>query len=336
MHPANSVHGHHWSLLPLVPLLLLAGCLQPTATDALASGDSPAQQVAAASQSFGMLLNASVDAALEQSTAGGTARGPTPVGQAPDLRVIPGTVVVDLATLSIAGKPVFAVGTASGTITLTLTGAAAASWPAGTSTLYDGSVSVALSDIALGNPNGDRVRISSGTFTYALQAVSTVVDANNWTLTADATAVIDPPMAAVLDRRGRTWSMTLGGSRSVHQVVTRQRMLAPDGSITADTRRDVRTISGATPGGSLTNDLTLAALGYSRWTITLGDVPVTWSRNAQTTTTRDLLSSTSQTVVDRDATFIATTINARTTTIGPFTARQVSSLLGATLDPNWL
>lgn len=318
-----------WSLLPLV----LVGCLQPTVTDP--TGDTPAQQVAAASQSFGMLLSSSVSAALDQASAGGSNRALTTT-TAPDLRVVPTTVLIDLATLTIAGRPAFTPGTASGTVTLTLDGSGVASWPAGTTTLYDGTVSVALNAVVLGNANGDQLRIPTGTFSYALQAQSTVTDATNWTLTSTATASVSPAFTAFLDRQGHTWSLSLSGARTEQQVTTRSRVLAGDGSVTADTRTEVRDIGGIVAGSSLTSDATLAALNYARWTVTIGGVPVTWSRNARVTTTRDLTTNATATTVNRDATFVSTTISDRTTTIGPFSARQLGSLFGATLDPNWL
>lgn len=321
----------------LVPLWgLLVGCLPVnTTTESDGTSPQPAEQVSAASQAFGMLLDASVETALAQATAGGSTHIVAPA-QAPDLRTLPSTTTVDLATLAIGNRLVFPSGTASGTITLSLNGAAAVSWPTGNVTLYDGSVAVALADIVLSNANGDRLRIPSGTFNYSLVANSTVTDANNWVLTANAGASISPAFSAYLDHQGRSWSLTLAGTRNVQQVTTRQRLLASDISVISDSRQVVRTISGTTPGSALTTDGTLSSYGYSRWAVTLGNVPVVWSRHAQVTTLTDLLTGTTTTTIGHDATFVSTTLNAHTVTIGAFTARQLSSLLGATLDPAWL
>jgi len=322
-----------WLVIPLA--VLVTGCQPPNADAVATPGQQTSEQVSAASQAFGMMLDASVETALGQTTAGGSARALAPASQAPDLRTLPTTATVDLATLTIGNRLVFPSGTASGTITLTLTGAAAVSWPAGTVTLYDGSVSVAVHDIILSNANGDRLRIPTGTFVYDLQAQSTVTDANNWVLTSTASASVSPPLAAFLDRQGHTWSLSLTGSRAVHQVTTRQQILT-NSQITSDTRQVVRTISGVTPGNALTSDAALAAYGYSRWSVTLGDVPVVWCRNAEITTLTNLIDGTTQTTVGHDATFVSTTLSGHTITIGSFTARQLSSLLGATLDPKWL
>ena len=328
LHPLRSA----W-LLPIVGLLV--GCLPMSTDTADESSQQPAEQVSAASQSFGMLLDASVETALAQATAGGSTQIMA-LNQAPDLRTLPTTTTVDLATLTIGNRLVFPSGTAAGTITLTLDGAAAVSWPAGNVTLYDGSVTVALADIVLSNANGDRLRIPSGTFSYNLVADSTVTDANNWVLTANASASINPAFAAYLDHQGHSWSLTLAGTRNVQQVTTRQRLLASDNSVLSDSRQVVRTISGTTPGSALTTDGTLSAYSYSRWAVTIGNVPVVWSRHAQVTTLTNLLTGTTTTSIGHDATFVSTTLNARTVTIGAFTARQLSSLLGATLDPAWL
>ena len=322
----------HW-LLALVVSLFLTSC-QPLAEVTAASNQQASEQVAAASQSFGMLLDASVESALGQTTAGGSARAV--VATAPDLRQLSTSTTFDLATLKIGNRLVFPSGTASGTITLTLNGDAAMSWPMGSVTLYDGSVAVAVHDIVLSNANGDRLRIPSGSFAYDLQAQSTVSDAGNWELTASVNAAVNPPLAAFLDRQGRTWSLALSGARSMHTVTTRHQVRDASNQITSDTRQVVRTISGATPGNEVTSDATLAALAYARWSVTLGDVPVVWSRNAEITTLTNLIDGSTQTTVGRDATFVSTTIAARTITIGPFTARQLGLLLGATLDPNWL
>lgn len=322
-----------WLFIPVT--LFVTGCQPPTADAVVASSQQATEQVSAASQTFGMLLDVSVEAALGQTTAGGSTRNLTSVAQAPDMRALPTTATVDLATVTVGNRLVFPSGTASGTITLTLIGAAAVSWPAGSVTLYDGSVSVAMNDIILSNANGDRLRIPSGTFSYDLQAQSTVTDANNWVLTSTASAAINPPLTAFLDRQGRTWSLALAGSRTVHQVTTRQQTVS-NSQITSDTRHVVRTISGVTPGNALTSDAAMAAYGYSRWSVTLGDVPVVWSRNAEIITATNLIDGTAQSTVGRDTTFVSTTLSAHTITIGPFSARQLSSLLGATLDPNWL
>ncbi len=321
----------------LAPLVgLLAGCLPvTTSTNPDETNQQPAEQVAAASQSFGMLLDASVETALAQATAGGSTHITAPA-QAPDLRTLPITTTVDLATLTIGNRLVFPNGTASGTITLSLIGTAAVSWPMGNVTLYDGSVAVALANIVLSNANGDRLRIPSGTFTYSLVADSTVTDASNWVLTANASASINPAFAAYLDHQGHSWSLSLAGTRNLQQVTTRQRLVASDNSIVSDSRQVVRTISGTTPGSALTSDGNLSTFSYSRWVVTLGNVPVVWSRHAQVSTLTNLLTDTTTTSVGHDATFVSTTLNARTVTIGAFTARQLSSLLGATLDSTWL
>ena len=131
-------------LLALVIGLLLTSC-KPLAEITAASNQQASEQVAAASQSFGMLLDASVESALGQTTAGGSARAL--VATAPDLRQLSTSTTFDLATLKIGNRLVFPSGTASGTITLTLNGDAAVSWPMGSVTLYDGSVAVAVHDI---------------------------------------------------------------------------------------------------------------------------------------------------------------------------------------------
>ena len=311
----------------------LTSC-KPLAEVTAAANQQTSEQVAAASQSFGMLLDASVESALGQATAGGSARGL--MSAAPDLRRVPTSTTFELATLTIGNRLVFPAGSASGSITLTLSGDAAVSWPAGSVTLYDGSVAVALHDIVLSNANGDRLRIPSGTFSYDLQAHSTVSDATNWELTASVNAAVNPPLAAFLDRQGRTWSLAMSGARSMHQVTTRHQTRDGSNQILSDTRQVVRTIAGATPGNEVTTDAALAGYAYARWSVTLGEVPVVWSRNAEITTLTNLIDGTVQTTVGRDATFVATTITSRTITIGPFSARQLGSLLGATLDPNWL
>ncbi len=321
---------------PLSLIGLLVGCLPVGTSDSPnATSQTPAEQVSAASQSFGMLLDASVETALAQTTAGGSTQITAPP-RGPDLRLLPTTTTVDLATLAIGDRLVFANGTASGTITITLDGSAAVSWPLGNVTLYDGSVSVALANIVLSNANGDRLRIPSGTFTYSLTATSTVTDAHNWQLTATASASISPAFAAYLDHQKHSWSLTLAGTRNVQQLITRQKVVAGDGHVSSDTREVQRTIFGTSPGGALTSDGTLSAYNYSRWAVTLGNVPVVWSRHAQMTTLTNLLTGTTTTSIAHDATFVSTTLNGRTATIGPFTARQLSSLLGATLDPAWL
>lgn len=322
-----------WLIVPVT--LVAAGCQPPTAEGVAAVTQPTSERVAAASQAFGMLLDTSVETALGQTTASGSTRAQSSDSLGPDLRTLPTTATIDLATATIGNRLIFPSGTAAGTITLTLTGAAAVSWPVGSVTLYDGSVTVAMRDIVLSNANGDRLRIPTGTFTYDLQAQSTVTDATNWVLTSTASAAVSPPLAAFLDRQGRTWSLSLAGSRAVRQVTTRQQTIS-DGRITSDTRHVVRTISGTTPGTTLTSDAPLAAYGFSRWSVTLGDVPVVWSRNAETTTMSNFIDGTEQTTVGHDATFVSTTLNARVFTLGPFTARQMGSLLGATLDPNWL
>ena len=311
----------------------LTSC-KPLAEVTAVGNQQTSEQVAAASQSFGMLLNASVESALGQATAGGSARSLD--SAAPDMRRVPTITTIELATLTIGSRLVFPSGSASGSVTLTLTGDAAVSWPTGSVTLYDGSISVAVHDIILSNANGDRLRIPSGNFTYDLQAQSTVSDAGNWELTATVNAAVNPPLSAYLDRQGRTWSLALSGARSMHQVTTRHQTRDGSNQILSDTRQVVRTITGSTPGNELTSDATLATLAYARWSVTLGDVPVVWSRNAEITTLTNLIDGSVQTTVGRDATFVSTTIAARTITIGPFSARQLGSLLGATLDPNWL
>jgi hypothetical protein len=324
----------HWWAVPLIGLLV--GCVPVSTTDSPeATSQTPAEQVSAASQSFGMLLDASVETALGQATVGGSTQIAAPE-RPPNLQLLPTTTTVNLATLTIGNRLVFPAGTASGTITLTLDGAAAVSWPLGNVTLYDGSVSVALANIILSNANGDRLRIPSGTFTYNLTATSTVTDAHNWQLTANASASINPAFAAYLDHQEHSWSLALSGTRNVQQVITRQKVVAGDGSVNSDTRQVQRTISGTTPGGALTGDGTLSTYNYSRWAVTLGNVPVVWNRHAQVTTLTNLLTGTTTTSLAHDATFVSTTISGRTATIGPFTARQLSGLLGATLDPAWL
>jgi hypothetical protein len=329
----SSSHSRWWAL-PLIGLLV--GCVPVSTTDnPQATTQTPAEQVSAASQSFGLLLDASVETALGQASAGGSTQIAAPE-RAPDLQLLPATTTVDLANLTIGNRLVFPSGTASGTITLTLDGAGAASWPLGNVTLYDGSVSVALANIVLSNANGDRLRIPSGTFTYSLTATSTVSDAHNWQVSATASASISPAFSAYLDHQEHSWSLSLAGTRNVQQVITRKKVIAGDGSVSSDTREVQRTISGTTPGGALTSDGNLSTYNYSRWSVTLGNVPVVWSRHAQVTTLTNLLTGTSTTSLAHDATFVSTTIAGHTATIGPFTARQLSGLLGATLDPAWL
>jgi hypothetical protein len=312
-------------LLVFIVLLACGGC---TPTDQL-SPDPLNQQVASASQALGMLVDASIQAVLSDQTASGTTHAAgDPV---PDLRSLErATRTIDLATLSVNGQLVFPAGTASGTITLSTSGAAATSWPTGSAILYTGSVQVALNQILFTNGNGDRLAIPSGTFTHTLDAQAVKTATDNWTVSVDATASMAPALAATLTRGSGSYSLTLGGSRRVRQTITRIK------DATTDTRTDARQVDGSSPGTGLTTDPTLAGLGYTAWTITLNGIPVTWNRNAELTSTIDYSTGTTTVAVSRDASFITTEIGGLTSIVGPFTAIQGSLLLQAQLDPAWL
>ena len=177
-------------------LLSLTGCLTVVLLSSCKNiedvpSESPSQQAASASQSLGMLLDASNEAVLSDTSGGDSLKtaGDPLAEPAPDFSGrAAGTRVIDLANFAVNAQKIFPTGTASGTLTVTYNGTAASSWPAGTTTLYSGQVTVTAASVLITNGNGDALSIPSGSFNYSLEAVGTKTNTLNWVITTNATA----------------------------------------------------------------------------------------------------------------------------------------------------
>ena len=318
--------------------LLLSGCkLQEEATNT-----SPSQQAASASQSLGMLLDASNEAVLSDTSGGDSLKsvGDPLAEAAPEFNGrAAGTRVIDLANFAVNAQKVFPAGTASGTLTVTYSGTAASSWPAGTTTLYSGQVTVTAANVLLTNGNGDALSIPSGSFTYTLEAVGTKTNTYNWLITTDAAATVTN-LVATLTRGTKTHSLSLAGNRTVRAEVRRTYITDGAGAVTANTRASTVTISGTVAGSSLTTTSPQKDQSFTGWTVTLDGIPVTWNRSATLTTLWDytkLGTGAAFTVTSTsDTTYVSTTINGAKTTVGPLTAAQMGNLLRAKIDAQWL
>ncbi len=313
-------------------ILLLSSCQQiaDLTTTNPVDASSVQEQAASASQSLGLLQDASSEAALASTTAPPVTTGPGgPVENAPDLTALNGTRVFDLATLSNNGRPLFSSVTTSGTITVTHSGTPVTSSPLGTTTLYTGTVLVALANVVITNANGDALRIPSGTFTYALASSCTTTDATNWVLDLRTSVAVDPPLSATVTHGGRAFNLTLGGNRTLHQVITRE--YGPG----VNRRTVLREISGTTDGHPLSTDPVVGGHSYAAWRVAVEGVPVTWNRFASVTTMTDYTEPAASSVTvnsTEDRTFV-TVLGL---IVGPKTAGQWSALLGARLQAEFL
>ncbi len=330
--------------------LLIAACLAAPLTGCKTdptdeeSSDPVSEQAASASQSLGMIMEASTEAVLGTVSGDASTRSidRSTAEPMPDLigRSTSSTVV-DLATASVNGHRLFPAGTASGTITVATSGTAASSWPAGTTQLFTGSVSVAFDHVLLTNGNGDSLSIPTGSFSYTLEASGTRTDDYNWTITLDALATLATPLNATLVHGPSTHSVTLAGNRQTHEVLTRVRAVDPDTlAVTENTRTAAHTVSGTVPGSALSGSAPYSGVNYTRWAVTIDGATVEWNRNAAITTKWDYLQSdpaSAFTVTSaHDYTFLATTVHGTTSRIGPFTALQMASLLRAQVAAAWL
>ena len=317
-----------WPAL-LACCLLHSGCL-PVA-DTTSDQDSPSslqEQAASASQSLGVLMDAASEASL---TAVALPSIPSGGGEhAPDLTLLNGIRTFDLATLTLNGQPLFSSVTTSGTITVTHVGSAVTSSPVGSTTLYTGTVSVALAGIVITNGgNGDRLSIPSGTFTYALSSSCTTTDVTNWVLDQRTSVTIDPAFDATVSHAGRSYNLRLSGNRALHQVITREFGSGVD-------RRTVRRdISGSTDGSPLSTDPLSGAHQYASWRVAVEGVPVTWYRFATVTSVADFTQLPGN-ITTVSSTEDRTFISVLGVVVGPKTAGQWSSLLGARLQAEFL
>jgi len=321
----------------------LAGC-NPVTPDDQQSSDPASEQAASASQSLGMILEASTEAVLGTVSGGDSTRavGDPTAEPMPDLTArATSSTSVFLATATVNGHLLFPSGTATGRIDVDTTGDAAASWPAGTTQLFSGSVTVTFSNVVLTNGNGDSLSIPSGSFSYTLEASGSRTDTYNWVITLDSLATLGTPLNATLVHGGSTHSVTLAGNRQVHEVLTRVRTVDSGTSmVTENTRTMERSVSGTTPGTSLGTSAPYDGVNYTKWAVTIDGATVEWNRNAAITTRWDYLQSepaSAFTVTSaHDYTFLATTINGTTSRIGPFTALQMAALLRARIEAAWL
>lgn len=326
----------------LVAVAALTGCTSTDGNLADTTDTSPpSEQAATASQSLGILMDASTESVLDSTSSGDSTKAATPAGAeiAPDLQQIAKSIskTVDLATLKVNNQLVFPTGTASGTITITANGTAADSWPAGTTTLYTGSVTVALTNVVISGSNGDSLTIPSGGFSYDLDASGSKTDSFNWTITTDTTATVSPALSGTAVHNGRSHSVTLSGLRKTHAVITRVYSTA---SPVTNTRNVDYTVSGNTAGTALSGNPALQSKQYTSWVVTVDGVRVEFNRNAHLATTWDYTqvgTGTAYTVNDiSDTTFISTTTLGITAVLGPYTAAQVASALSARIDAKWL
>ena len=329
------------------PILVVTGCLGAWLLSGCKAGEdaaseSPSQQAASASQSLGMLLDASNEAVLSDTSGGDSVKaiGDPLAESAPDFSGrAAGTRVIDLANFTVNAQKVFPAGTASGTLTVTYNGTAATSWPAGTTTLYSGQVTVTATNVQLTNGNGDSLSIPSGNFAYTLNAVGTKTNTYNWVITTDAAATV-ANLAATLTRNTKTHTLNLAGNRTVQTEIRRTYSTNNANVVTANTRAANVTISGTVAGSSLSNTSPQKDRSYTGWTVTLDGIPVTWNRHATLSTLWDytkLGTATAFTVTSAsDATYVSTTIAGAKTTVGPLTAAQLAALLRAKIDAQWL
>lgn len=310
---------------------LQSGCLsdsaEPEANNEPISPSALQEQAASASQSLGVLMDAVSEASLA-AVASPTTRF-SGGEHAPDLTQLNGTRVVDLATVRLNGQPLFSSVTTSGTISVTHVGTAVTSSPGAVTTMYTGSVSVALSGIMITNGNGDRLSIPSGTFTYALDSRCTPTDATNWVLEQRTTVALDPALDATVSHAGRSFNVTLGGNRSVHQVITREF----GGGV--DRRTVRRDISGTAAGQQLSSDPVIGGHPYASLRVSVEGIPVTWYRFASVTSVADYtqLPGNISTVSSSDDRTFITVLGI---VFGPKTAGQWSSLVGARLQAEFL
>lgn len=305
--------------------------------------DPLSEQAASASQSLGMILDASTETVLGATSGGDSGRSVAGTGEPmPDLAGrASSSTTVNLATVAVNGHRLFPAGTASGTITVATTGTAATSWPAGTTQLFTGSVTVTLSDVLLTNGNGDSLSIPTGSFSYTLEATGTKADARNWTITLDSLASLTTPLSATLVHGSATRNVTLSGNRQLHQVLTRVRTVDPDTlAVTTDTRTTAHTVSGSVAGSSLGTTTPYSGKNYTSWKVAIGGSTVEWNRNAEVTTRWDYLASDPDdafTVTSaHDYTFVTTVIGGTATRLGPYTALQMATLLRAKIEAAWL
>ena len=328
-------------------LLSLTGCLTVVLLSSCKNiedvpSESPSQQAASASQSLGMLLDASNEAVLSDTSGGDSLKtaGDPLAEPAPDFSGrAAGTRVIDLANFAVNAQKIFPTGTASGTLTVTYNGTAASSWPAGTTTLYSGQVTVTAASVLITNGNGDALSIPSGSFNYSLEAVGTKTNTLNWVITTNATATV-ANLTATLTRGTKAHTLSLAGNRTVNAEIRRAYTTDGTGAVTANTRAATITISGSVAGSTLTSISPQQDQSYTGWTVTLDGIPVTWNRSATLATLWDytkLGTGTAFTVTStRDTTYVSTTINGAKTTVGPLTAAQMAALLRAKIEAQWL
>lgn len=330
MRSHSSFRGSRFGLpAAIAGILLLGGCQAPVddGTSAPTDGSSLQQQAAAASQSLGVLQDASTEAALASISAPAAPGGP--VENAPDLTALNGTRVFDLATLRSNGLPLFSSVTTTGTITVTHSGTSVTSSPLGTTVMYSGTVSVALANVVITNGNGDALRIPTGTFTYALASSCTTTDATNWVLDLRTSVAVDPALSATVTHGDRAFNLTLGGNRTLHEVITRE-------TGTGVNRRTVlREISGTSDGHSLSSDPLIGGHAYAAWRVAVGGVPVTWNRFAAVTTVADFTQPAGS-VLTVSSTEDRTFITVLGIVAGPKTAGEWGALLGARLQAEFL
>jgi hypothetical protein len=328
----------------MAALAALSGCGSDSGSDSSNTNTgTPSEQAAVASQSLGMLVDASTESVLATTSGTDSTKAAVPADAevAPDLNAVAKGItdkVVDLSTFRINGQLVFPSGT-TGTITINASGTAATSWPAGITTLYTGSVSVALANIYIPGKDGDSLSIPSGTFSHTLDASGSKTDSFNWTITTDTTATVNPTLTGTVVHAGSSHTVTLGGKRITHQLITRTRTLT-DGVVTTNTRNLDRTVSGDVDGMGLSTEPGPQSQKYTSWIVTVDGVKVEWNRYAHLATTWDynkLGAGNAYTVNDiRDYTFISTTLLGITTHLGAFTAAQWATMLKAKIDAAWL
>ena len=308
------------------------------------SSDPVSEQAASASQSLGMILDASTETVLGATSGGDSGRSVTdPTDEPmPDLASrATSSTVVNLQTVAVNGRRLFPADTASGTITVATSGTAATSWPSGTTQLFTGTVTVTFHDVLLTNGNGDSLSIPSGSFSYSLEATGTKTNSRNWTITLDSLAELTTPLSATIFHGSATRNVTLSGNRQLHQVVTRVRTVDPDTlAVTADTRTTEHTVSGSVPGSTLGTTTPYSGKNYTSWKVAIGGSTVEWNRNAKVTTRWDYRESDPDdafTVTSaHDYTFVTTTLGGTPTRLGPYTALQMATLLRAKIEAAWL
>lgn len=310
------------ALFLLGSVLLVAGCgdsEDDSTSDASLMALQQAQAASGGATALNLVMEASSEALYDQATAGDSSRGTG--GDGLDFTRALTTLTVDLGTFTVNGVRV--VPNASGSISISASGAVASSWPAGTTQLVEAEVTVSLNEVTVRNAAGETLRIASGTYQYHLSATGTWVSEGNWSITGDA--LLDLPVAsalsATLDRGGVTNRLTLSGRRRVHTELTRT---TADG---VNRRTGSRTVSG---DAALAQD---PGTAYTSWVVGWNGIPVTWNRSASISWTIDYLSPATPFAVSErsDKVYISTTAFGVPVTLGPYTAYQAATLMGLNL-----